>query len=129
VPGVREGSKTVQGNEAWNRLTRFRDGADSIAWVPLNSDPENCLPLTFEMDDPDDMGPKFHAITLNGKHLGRFETPVSGFSDGRIMYAFFTVRDRPPGCVQQDITDGCALGDTIGSGRLLCWGSFTSKDS
>jgi hypothetical protein len=127
-PGVPEGTETVEDAAAWDRLTRFRDGADSIASTPLNIDPDQCLPLTFQMDDPEirpvrgnaglvlkyDILPKFHAVMLNGKHLGRFETPVSGFSDGRSMYAFFTVRDRPPGCGQPD---GCALGDEDPGGQ------------
>jgi Domain of unknown function (DUF4185) len=115
--GVPPGTPRVESQAEWDRLTRHRDGADSIAWAPLNRDPEKCLPLTFEIDEPDDIGPRFHAVTLDGKHLGRLETPVSGFSDGQLLYAFFTVRDRPSGCLQQDIPDGCALGDKEPGGQ------------
>jgi RecB family endonuclease NucS len=51
----------------------------------------------------------FRPTRLNGRVLGRFETPIGGFSDGaQNMYVFFSVRDFPPGCT---LPQGCALGD------------------
>jgi len=98
----------------WDSRTRWRNGADSIAHVPIQSDPER-FPLEFETDDPDQLGDKFHAVTLDGNVLGLFETPVSGFSDGgETIYAFFTLRDKPPGCTRPD---GCALGDPQPGGQ------------
>lgn len=110
--------KPVGSQQEWDLRTRGRDGADSIATTPLDIDPERCLPLTFLMDAPnpfEGVTPKFHAILLNGKHLGLFETPVSGFSDGGTIYAFFSVRDiRPPDCKRPE---GCALGDDQPGGQ------------
>src|SRR5436190_1831077 len=59
--------------EDWNFRIRSRDGADSIASVPIQSDPRGCLPLKFETDPPTlleklfQLGNKFHGLTLDGK--------------------------------------------------------------
>jgi hypothetical protein len=74
--------------------------------------------LKFETDPPDQLGNKFHGLTLDGNVLGRFETPVSGFSDGgQTIYAFFSIRDTPPGCTQPPTPKGCALGDPQPGGQ------------
>src|SRR5947209_5261722 len=107
--------KLVHLKTDWDKLTRSRVGADTIAHVPIQSDPQRGLPLQFETDQPDDVGTKFHAVTLDGKVLGNFETPVSGFSDGfETIYAFFTLRDMVPGCMRPE---GCSLGDTPSAGQ------------
>lgn len=111
VPGL----KLAASQADWDSRTRGRDGADSVAHVPIHSDPEHGFPLQFETDRPDQLGDKFHAVTLDGQVLGLFQTPASGFSDGgETIYAFFTVRDTPRGCTRQD---GCSLGDPEPGGQ------------
>jgi hypothetical protein len=115
VHNVSQQLKLADSQADWDSQTRGRQGADSIAHVPIQSDPLSGLPLQFETDRPDNEGDRFHAVTLDGNVLGNFETPVSGFSDGfETIYAFFTVRDKPPGCTRPD---GCSLGDPQPGGQ------------
>lgn len=103
----REGSPKRWASDAeWQTyLATGRDGADSVASAPINFDPEQCIPIAFESEG--DGG--FHPTQLNGQVLGRFEGAISAFSDrAQTMFAFFTVRDTPPGCT---LPQGCALGD------------------
>lgn len=75
---------------------------ECIGFAELSVDPEEkkCIPL-----DVARTGSLFRPTTLNHFTLGRSEGAFSGFSDGRDMYAFFTLRAWPLDCREEG---GCA---------------------
>jgi len=88
------------------------ENGDSVAWVPADADPEQCLqsadppptsitPLTF-LTAPD--GKYLSPRVLNGSQIisrAGFEVPLSGFSANGNLYAFFSTDSDPqivPAC-------------------------------
>ena len=87
------------------------EGADSVATAPLSFNPDNCIPpLQFiELEN------SFASVTMDGQSLGNFQAPVSAFSHGGKMWAFFTLRD----------AYGHALGDDVVPGGVSVVASST----
>jgi hypothetical protein len=94
-------------------------GFDSLAVAPAKpSDPDRCVAIEFltKPDDPQQWEP----IRLDQRDgrgaqpLGIFETPVSGFSAGPNLFAFFTIRHGPRRCGVPPIP---AAGDTPPGGK------------
>jgi hypothetical protein len=73
---------------------RPHDG-DSIAWIPANADPEQCLALNFIGVAVPNFGnayisPRVRKADGTFISLGGFEVPTGGFSANGNMYVFFT---------------------------------------
>jgi hypothetical protein len=65
----------------------------------------------------------FRATRLNERFLGRKEGAIGSFIDKKTIYAFFTLRDRAPGCTNNL---GCAHDDEQPGGKLVLAKSITA---
>jgi hypothetical protein len=60
---------------------------------------------------------RFRPTRLNGKVVGRDEGAIGAFTDGRIIYSFFTLRDKPLGCLAA--LPGCPHGGEEPGGKSV----------
>ncbi len=103
--------------DAGHAREEIEKGYDSVASGPLHADVQRagCVDLEFITEAPKRFRPLRLRETAAGsgvaqppRPLGVLETPVSGFAGDDELFAFFSVRDKRPGCGRKD---GCALLD------------------